>query len=259
MDRRVSIVLRLKSIAFCAAALSLVLFTHVALHAQLNVTTFGIQVKPMIPNSFFTSGTDNIETDAMRVEFQPRLGWNFGMVIRRGITNMWSFETGINMVQRNYTLHIDYAGLKEKQNLDFRYICYEIPVQGIVFVKLGENLFMNASGGFSFDLYPSNVETSNYTRVDSTTYDFSQKTWKNKWVQVALLANYGFEWRTRESGYFYFGASYHRPFNYIGITRVVVERNKVPSRADALLRGNYLTADFRYFFNEKPERRKPIH
>ena len=122
---------------------------------------------------------------------------------------------------------------------------------------VGENLFMNASGGFSLDIYPSNVETSNYTRVDSTMYDFTQKTWKNKWVQVALLANYGFEWRSRESGYFYFGASYHRPFNYIGITQVVVERNNVPSRADALLRGNYLTADFRYFFNEKLERRKP--
>ncbi len=227
------------------------------LFAQLNVTTFGIQVKPMIPNSFFTTGTDDIETDVMKVNFQQRLGWNFGMVIRRGITNMWSFETGICLVQRNYTLHFDYPGLKEKQDLNFRYICYEIPVQAIVFVKLGEKLYMNASGGFSLDVYPSNIETSNFIRQDSAVYDFTQKTWKNKWVQVALLANYGFEWRTRESGYFYFGASYHRPFTHIGVTRITVERNNVPSRSVGLLRGNYLTADFRYFFSEKPERRKP--
>jgi hypothetical protein len=36
-----------------------------------------------------------------------------------------------------------------------------------------------------------------------------------------------------------------------------MERNTVPNRAEVLLGGNYLTADFRYFFHEKPERRKP--
>jgi len=88
-------------------------------------------------------------------------------------------------------------------------------------------------------------------------FDINQKTYRNGWLKMALLANYGFEWRTSESGYLYFGISYHRPFSYIGVTRVDFEEDTRPTVVSFLLKGDYLTADFRYFFNEKPERRAP--
>lgn len=225
--------------------------------AQENVTTLGIQLKPMIPSKYFNTGTKGIESDTVNIDIQPRVGLNFGMIVRRGLTKSWSLETGICLVQRNYTMNIDIPALGERQSMSFRYICYEIPLQGIIFVKLSDELYMNGSAGFSLDLYPSNIESFASTRKDTVSYDFMHKTWRKSWIQGAILANYGFEYRTKSSGYFYLGASYHRPFSEIGITTIEVERNSNPDRYALLLRGNYLTADFRYFFHEKPERRKP--
>lgn len=226
------------------------------LSAQENVTTLGIQVKPMVPSQYFGTGTDNLELGLLKVNFEPNFGLNFGMVVRRGFTKNWSVESGICIVQRNYTMRFDHPNLLKDQDMKFRYICYEIPMQAMVFVKLTDRVFMNASAGFSADLYPSNVESSSYLFEDTLRFDFYQKTYKRRWIQLALLANYGFEWRTPDKGYFYLGASYHRPFQSIGTTRVIFELNSVPVRDQVSLGGNYLTADFRYFFHEKPERRK---
>ncbi|MFM7726195.1 MAG: outer membrane beta-barrel protein [Flavobacteriales bacterium] len=226
-----------------------------ALTAQVNVTTLGVQLKPILPSKYFGTGTEDLEMEDLSVNFEPNLGLNFGMVVRRGITRNWSVESGICMVQRNYTLHFMHPTLPEEKQLRFRYIGYEIPIQALVFVKLSDNLFMNASGGASIDLYPSNVESSTYEYRDTLRYDFYQKTYKQSWIQAALLANYGFEWRTPDKGFFYLGASYHRPFRQIGTTKVLFELNDNPSNAYSRLGGNYLTIELRYFFHEKPERK----
>jgi hypothetical protein len=227
-----------------------------SLSAQVNVTTLGIQLKPMIPSKYFGTGTENAEIEDLKVSFEPNPGLNFGMVVRRGLSRNWSIESGICMVQRNFTLSYKHPQLPEERQLRFRYIAYEIPIQAMVFVKLTDEIFMNASAGVSLDLYPSNVESSSYEFLDTLRFDFYQKTYKNGWIQPALLANYGFEWRTPSKGYFYVGASYHRPFQHIGTTRVEFKLDDDPTTLFVRLGGNYLTADFRYFFHEKPERRK---
>jgi hypothetical protein len=181
-----------------------------------------------------------------------------GMVIRRGLNKNWSFETGINLVQRNYTLTFDHPILEEKQELDFRFIGYEIPLQGMIYVRLGDHLYMNASGGVSIDLYPTDVQSQVSSRRDTLRFDFFQRTFKNSWVQVALLANYGFEYRTKEDGYFYFGASFHRPFADIAQTAVQFDINTNPTRINYALSGSYLTLDFRYFFHEDPDRKRML-
>lgn len=226
------------------------------LRAQEHVTTLGVQFKPMVPSKFFASGTDNIETENLNVDFQPAFGLNFGMVVRRGLTKNWSLESGICLVQRNYVMRFSHPSLSEDQIMRFRYICYELPLQGMVFVKLSDRLFMNASAGCSLDFYPSNVESSSYAYQDTLRFDFYQKTFKKRWIQMALLANYGFEWRTQDKGYFYLGVSYHRPFNEIGTTDVLFQLNTDPLRGRSRLGGNYITADLRYFFHEKPEKRR---
>lgn len=237
--------------------LFLVCFFSVAatrLCAQVNVTTLGIQLKPLIPSKYFGSGTENVEFEELRVRFEPNVGLNFGMVVRKGLTRNWSVESGICMVQRNFTLHYTHPLLPTEKQLRFRYVGYEIPLQALVFVKLTERVFMNASAGFSIDLYPSNVESSTFEYQDTLRFDFYQKTFKNNWIQPALLANYGFEWRTPDKGYFYLGASYHRPFAPIGTTRVLFQLDGDPTQTQVRLGGNYLTADLRYFFHEKPEK-----
>jgi hypothetical protein len=225
--------------------------------AQENVTTVGIQFKPMVPSSFFNTGPETTSGDDLELTFTPRFGMSLGMVVRRGLSRNWSLETGINMVQRNFKVDLQYPGLPKGQQLNFRYIAYEIPVQGIIFVKLGEQLYMNASGGVSLDMYPTGVVSSGSAAQDTMRYDYQQHTFRNGWLQVALLANYGFEYRTREKGYFYIGASYHRPFTHIGTSRVEFTNNTEYVKLLYRIKGSYLTADFRYFFNEKAERKKP--
>lgn len=216
----------------------------------------GLQFKPMVPMKFIAENPEPQSEDQFQSQITPRFGMNLGMVIRRGINKMWSFETGINFVQRNFSMDITHPEMPETKTMNYRFISYEIPLQGMVYVKLGDQLYMNASGGMAFNFYPSNLEGFANARQDTMRFDFYQRTVRNGWVQFALLANYGFEWRTKSKGFYYLGVSYNRPFREIGATVLTAEFNKDPARMEHFLKGDYLTLDLRYFFHEKPERRK---
>ena len=224
--------------------------------SQERVTTLGIQFKPMIPSKFFGTSAEIATNGEFTAEFTPRIGHNVGMIVRHGFTKMWSFETGISLVQRNYSLDYTVPGLAKVEQLTFRFIGYEIPVQGLIYVRLGKQLWMNASGGLSLDMYPSDITSRSSVRQDTLVYDFYQDTFRRKWIQLAVLANYGFEWRTKESGFFYLGASFHRPFQEVAYTKASLEVNTNPSSLVYPLSGSYLTVDLRYFFHEDPEKKQ---
>lgn len=181
-----------------------------------------------------------------------------GMVLRRGISKNWSFETGINYVRRNYKLKFEYPLLSEPQELSYRFIGYEIPLQALVYVRLGTNTWMNASGGASIDFYPTDIIAQKSVGEDSIFYNVAQKTFRRRWVQVSLLANYGFEYRTRNKGYWYAGVSYHRPFRTIAITRAYVLSQRETVFIDQEINGSYLTLDLRYFFHEKATKPRSV-
>lgn len=186
---------------------------------------------------------------------RPRVGFNFGMVMRQGFTDVFSLETGIHLVRRNYevtTFDSDYHLTMENK---FAFMGYEIPVQGLIYVRLGEKMWMNGSGGVSFDSYPSNVFSTSDEQIDSVSFDLELSTRRRHWMQISLLANYGFEYRTKSKGWYYLGVSYHRPFSDIGKTFAEYTRDGVPHNLVYNLSGSYLTIDLRYFFHEKPERK----
>lgn len=215
--------------------------------AQENVTTVGIQVRPIIPSEFFDSGPETVSEGDVEATFTPEMAYTFGMVIRVGLTDMISLETGINYVRRNYNIQ-----LRDNENgfsteMDFRFIGYEIPLQGLLYVRLGEQIWMNASTGISFDTYPSDVET--------VEFEYQQRTQRNAWAQFSLLANVGFEYRTESSGYFYIGGSYHQPFANVADTRVIYRKDGIETRLFYEMYGTYLTLDFRYFFHEDAQGR----
>lgn len=239
-----------------AFRLCVALCLPLALHAQENVTTLGIQFRPMVPSGYFGSGEEVWQNDSMQVGLAPRYGHNFGFVIRKGLTRMWSLETGIAMVQRNYRMEVSHVWNPTVQRLDYRLVGYEIPLQALVYVQLSDHIWMNASGGLSLDLYPSNVESFGDVRQDSIVFDYYQKTWRRNWLQGALLANYGFEWRTADKGYWYVGASYHRPFGPIADAVAQISRNGSTRKLEVPVTGNYLTLDLRYFFHEDPEKKR---
>lgn len=216
--------------------------------SQERVTTFGVQLKPIIPSSLFNTGEQLLDQNNVSFGVNPKLGYSFGMVIRKGLTKSLSLESGINYLKRGYTMSILDNDLNFSEESNFKLINYEVPISLLVYVKLGRNMFMNVSGGASLDIYPSDL----YTFSPNFQNDIIVK----DWIQTALIANLGWEYRTEESGYFYIGGSYHRPFSPIAKEIIWYNGNGRDERPIFELIGNYVTIDFRYFFHEDPEKKK---
>lgn len=219
-------------------------FSENQCQAQKYVTTVGIQFKPIIPSVFFRKDGFTSVENPVTVTVTPKNGTSFGMVIRRGLTNRFSFEGGINMVTRNYSILGTVADTSLTWNNEFKWLAYEIPLQLLVFIRLNDKIYLNAAGGMAFNFFPSDIQSENE--------DFYQRTYRFHWASLNLIANLGVEYRTESSGYFYLGASYLQPFSNMAQTQIRY-RNTVPStRVTNNLRGNYLTLDLRYFFHENP-------
>ena len=233
--------------------LAIVIFVLVSFqnaNAQKGVITFGFQYKPLIPvniSDFKTSVYD--PSDSLILTSNTLFGSSFGGVIRWGFTEMISLETGINYVKRNYKYELldSYSSISDATT--FSIISYEIPIQGLVYVRLSELWYLNAAGGVSLDMYASDAtsESENKTFIQ---YTFTEK------MQLSLIANFGIEYRTEEKGYLYFGASFHKPTRDIGLSQVDYTKNNLMTRFELPVKGTYLTLDFRYFFHEDPEKKK---
>lgn len=174
-------------------------------------------------------------------------GFAFGMSVRVGLTGAVSLETGIGQIKRRYTYQVqnDTSGVDESSEV--RYVGYEIPVTGLVYIRLGERTWMNTALGFAIDMYPSDV-----TRGTENT---SVYIYRHNWAQLGVLGNIGVEYRTDKSGIIYAGATFHRPFNDMAtaeLTYYGLGSDTYPMRTT--LDGSYLTVDLRYYFHEDPDR-----
>lgn len=198
----------------------------------------------MIPFTFFDPIT---RADAPPLSGSVELtgGFAFGMIVRAGITKSISVETGINQITRRFDVSVanDTAGYQAHDQL--RFIGYEMPVMGMVYIRLGEHSWMNNALGFSADLYPSDAERAQeYSRVYMA---------RKAWVKMGLVANIGVEYRTLKSGWFYLGATYHRPFGDIAQAELTwYDRLNFGTTMIAGIPGSYLTVDLRYFFHNDP-------
>lgn len=227
--------------------------------AQERVTTFGIQVKPIIPSDLLGTGKTVGTGTENTYEVSQKLGYSFGGVIRKGYTDWLSIETGINFVKRNYEARVFSASSTFSDSSAFGAIAYEIPVSALVFVRLSDKIYMDGAFGLALDMFPSDVSTA--SRNDSFYQRSFRNSWSKKaevlpWLNAGLIANVGFEYRTEKSGYFYIGGSYHRPFKSIYNSFLIYDRNSVSEQGFLQLSGNYLTLDLKYFFHEEAEPRK---
>lgn len=217
---------------------------------QKGITTLGMQYKPIIPNRIIGTYEQDFSVDNFQSSIQQKLGHSFGMVIRQGITNVVSFETGLVFTQRNFRLNfaVEDSGYAAQDKVGI--IGYEIPLKGLIFIRLGEGLFMNTAIGASFNYFPSDVRVT--VPIRNNQYFLQEGARLNR-VQGALLTNIGFEYRTKKSGYFYLGSSFNLPFASIITFAMSYEYPPGQLLAIENIRGSYLTLDLRYYFHEKPE------
>ncbi len=227
-------------------------FLQLTLVAQKGQTTLGLQLKPMFASKFFESGPQRFVSDSLDATLSQKLGWNTGVVIRKGINDMWSLESGISMVQRNFELQFFSQRYQVNNVLKYKMVGYEIPVQALIYVQLSPKWFINGSGGVALDFYPSNLYKTGSVMKDSLYIDAYAKTFRTRWAMLAATANLGFEYRTNDHGYFYMGASYHRPMGDIALTQLRVESKGAGNDLWIPIGGTYLTLDPRYFL--KPDK-----
>jgi len=214
----------------------------------MGVATLGVQVKPVLPFSFFDPLT-TVEREHLRGQVELVGGFAFGMSVRVGLTNSISLETGIGQINRAFTFGIgnDTSGYTGGDRV--RYTGYEVPLTGLVFIRLGERTWMNAAMGLSLDMYPSDAQRD-VERGRIYIY-------RRNWAQLGVLGNMGVEYRTERSGTIYLGATYHRPFNDMSVADLTYYGPTFfPYVMRTVLDGSYLTLDLRYYFHEDPEHRR---
>jgi hypothetical protein len=224
-----------------------------------NEFLFGFQLRPIVPNAYLNTDIESASLPNFTYTATSNVGMSFGSIIRKPIGKFWNLETGLNYVKRSYSLGFnlnDSVQVNSTQNMTF--IAYEIPVQALIYVRLGKSWYMNASAGISFDFFPSETETFSSERVDSTYYDFSQKTFRIRWSALAAQSNLGFEYRTEKQGYYYLGASFHRPFGRIAGTQAIVESTSGSDRLWLSLSGSYFSVDLKYFLYDKYKTKKAV-
>lgn len=221
-----------------------------AANAQVGVSTLGLQIKPVASIAYFDP-VSTVEREHLLGTVDLQGGFAFGMSVRVGLTKAISLETGLGQISRryNYTITNDTSGYSETGTI--RYVGYELPVTGLVYIRLGERTWMNTALGVSMDFYPSDVE--------SLLEEGSIFIFRRNWAQFGVLGNLGVEYRTDKSGIFYLGATFHRPFNDMALADLTYTYLGPPAVRRFGMRtplsGSYLTVDLRYYFHEDPERR----
>lgn len=220
-------------------------------HAQLGVTTFGLQVKPIIPFSFFDPELNIDDGGSLSGSYTLKGGLSFGMVIRVGLTEAISLETGISQIRRRYEWQLMNDSIDYSEGDELRWTGYEIPVKALAYIRLDERVYMNTALGFSLDMYPSNVIRN---VEDGQAFMYRSG---GSWAQLGVVANIGVEYRTYESGIVYLGATLHRPFTDMARAQLIwQDKNRVPYPFEDAINGSYLTIDLRYFFHEDPDKVK---
>lgn len=224
----------------------------------------GVEFRPIFPADFLNTGTQEAVNDEYSVFTSPKFGFSAGMTVRYGFHKRFALESGLNFVQRNYNLRIERAanpdlspGGDYTSESDFTIIGYEHPIKLLFFVQATERLFLNAAAGVQLTFYPSDIFTSDaettendqFHRHSSVRLGFDGKPGTDGFIHGGGLLNLGMEYRTRNSGSFYLGATYHVPFADVYRSRFqYLEENYRSIVQEIRLNGSYLTFDVRYFF-----------
>lgn len=209
---------------------------------------FGFQVKPIFPGVFIGTTSFDSNKDGFNTTFTQATGYSFGGVIRVGVTKLISIETGINLTQRRYKIDSSVPDSNVYVSSQVRYLTYDIPLSALFYIRLAEQVYMNASIGAALSYNPTaaGVKMSPFSYHEITQLALGRK------LVGEAIANIGFEYRTPKAGTFYLGAAARVPFaplfylrseyRFQGFSIVTDAENQ--GRVD----GSYIALEIKYFF-----------
>ena len=214
--------------------------------SQRNVPSyFGIQIKPILPTRFIGESSLKLEEDEFSTTITQKTGYSFGGTIRAGITPLIAFETGINFNQRYFNVEMSIADSGVYATNDLAFISYDVPLNGLVYVQLSKQIYMNASLGLALTFKPTHV---GIVTNPGGSFSFTHTGLVSRKTGFDLNANFGFEYRTKKRGFFYFGGAARVPLQPIFdlIAQYKYQGYKITTRGE--VDGSFLTIDFKYFF-----------
>lgn len=206
---------------------------------------FGVHIKPVFGSSYLTTGIQTVAQNGYTVSTRQYPGYSFGGTLRKGITNLIAFETGLNYTQRNIQISMSIADSNLSAKDSLRFVTFDIPLNALVYIKLSEKFFANAAMGFALCYKPSNVQTICYPGGLNILTNVGRV---KRLTSIELNANLGFEYRTTKSGFFYFGGSVRIPTTELYVLSSQHKYQGYTNTINTKISGAYMALDFRYFF-----------
>lgn len=224
-------------------------------YSQEGETIFGLQFKPVIPNRYIGEYENSFDSlPSFHAISKQSFGYSFGMVFRHYFTEKIALETGINFTKRSFKLHYEVSDSGFVADNSISFINYQIPVKGVFYIRLSDQIYMNASMGINFDFFPSHVANSNVININNRFGFIGERI---DWLRFGANANFGFEYRTKKKGTYYIGATYNQPFGNIMKFDMAWKYNQTSTTlVQKSIKGSYLTIDLRYYLPVNKDKKK---
>lgn len=216
---------------------------------------FGLQFKPLIPFGLVGDKPFTIRNENFESKISPVFGYSYGGVVRIGMTELLSLETGLNYMRRNFRADHAVADSNVVATDYLGYVSFDIPLNLLVYVKLGQNIYMNVSGGASANYNASNIRSYIAPGNEKHVFIFEGK--RLAFFDFNANANVGFEYRTEKSGTFYLGISARIPFTPNIAIATEYRYDTQSSVAYGLIDGATFALDVKYFFFNSKVKKGP--
>lgn len=206
---------------------------------------FGLQVRPILPTRFIGEPEKTLINKEFSTTITQKVGYSFGGTVRAGLTKLLAFESGINFTQRNFDISMSVADSNVHAKNDLNFVTYEIPVNGLVYIRLGEQFFMNTSMGAAICYKPTHV---GIVTLPGGSYTFNHTGFVASKIGLDINVNVGFEFRTEKKGFFYIGGSGSVPLKPMFQLYAEYKYQGYSNKVNGPVDGTFLAIDFKYFF-----------
>jgi len=116
---------------------------------------FGFHYRTVLPMQQMQSGPQNFSDSILQTELTPIDGYTFGGVLRYGLTDLISLETGLYYNQRNFSIQSTRTDSMLSVDQRLRFVQFEIPIQGNIGIQLSRSIYANAALGGAILYKPS--------------------------------------------------------------------------------------------------------
>lgn len=208
---------------------------------------FGIHYRTVFPNSFVGSESVTLLNQEFTSTCIQKPGYSIGATVRAGITKLIAFETGINLVHRNFQLNMSVADSNQFAERELSFLSYDIPLNCLIYIKLNKSWYANASLGIAASYKPSTIGGINNTGYNHSFIHTGYVDYKKKFT-ADFNGNIGFEFRTNKSGFFYLGGAVQIPLAPLFILAGMYKYEGYELVSVANINGSFLSLDLKFFF-----------